>query len=92
MVKVLHNQTLFDIALQYYANIEIVFDLAIANAISITDELLPGQELILIESVLVKKDLVDYFKNKKQIIATAVKTTINSTLDYQFAYQLPALF
>lgn len=45
IVTVLARQTLSDIAIQVYGDISGVVDIAAANNIGITDELVPGQEL-----------------------------------------------
>lgn len=44
--KALESQSLFDISVQTGGSVESVFDSAIKNDISITDALVPGQDLI----------------------------------------------
>lgn len=41
------GQSLFDIALQHCGAMEAAFDIALANGLSLTDELMPGQTLAL---------------------------------------------
>lgn len=47
MQIILHNQSLLDVALQHTGTIESLFELALANGISITDDLTAGTPLIL---------------------------------------------
>ena len=61
-IKVLNNQSLFDIAIQEYGTVEAVFDLAMANGLGITDELNAGQELIVPESDFVVPEIVEYYR------------------------------
>lgn len=67
---VLHNQNQFDIAIQENGNILTVFELALLNNTSITDNIIPAQKLEIQKSNLVVQEVVDYFINKNQIIAT----------------------
>jgi len=46
-MKVLSRQSVFDLAIQQCGCIEAAFDIAQLNNISITDDLLPGQELLM---------------------------------------------
>jgi len=61
-IKVLNNQSLFDIAIQEYGTVEAVFDLAMANGLGITDELNAGQELVVPVSDFVVPEIVNYYK------------------------------
>ena len=61
MVTVLHNQSLFDISIRYTGTIENAFKIAVANGLSLTDELEPGAQLILPEDVEMNNDVVNYF-------------------------------
>jgi hypothetical protein len=70
---VLHNQTLLDIAIQADGDVLSAFEWAIANGLSITDDLDPGQMLLDSNSSYINTDVADYFKSKKQIAATAMK-------------------
>lgn len=67
---VLHNQNLFDISIQENGNIQTVFELAVLNGISVTDNIEPSQKIEVVKSNLIVQEVVDYFINKKQIIAT----------------------
>lgn len=63
-VTVLNNQSLWDIAIQEYGTVEVVFELAMANDIGVTDLLTAGQELILpeVDNSIVKPEVVDYYR------------------------------
>ena len=63
MVTVLHNQSLFDISIRYTGTIENAFKIAVANGLSLTDELEPGAQLIIPE-VEMNNDVVNYFAGK----------------------------
>ena len=67
---VLHNQNLFDIAIQENGNVLTVFELALLNGMSITDNIEPAQKLEVAKSPLVFPELVDYFAVKEQVVAT----------------------
>lgn len=67
---VLHNQSLFDVALQHSGTIESIFELALANSISITDDLASGSWLIA-NSQEVDKDILNYYQAKNIQPATA---------------------
>lgn len=44
---VYENQTLFDIAAHIYGRVDVVVELALANDISLTEKLIPGQKIVL---------------------------------------------
>jgi hypothetical protein len=76
MITVIPEQSLFDIAVQKDGSALAAFDWALANGLSITDELFPGQQLIAPNSGLKNIKISNYFKGKKQMIATSsVKMT-----------------
>lgn len=64
MVTVLYNQSLFDISIRYTGTIENAFKIAVANGLSLTDELEPGAQLIIPEDVEMNSDVVSYFAGK----------------------------
>ena len=71
--KVLENQSLFDVSTQLTGNAETAFLLAVANNISLTDELIPGQELTPV--AVQNKGIADYYSSK------ALKPTTGITGD-----------
>ena len=64
MITVLNNQSLFDISIRYTGTIENAFKLAVANGLSLTDELESGAQLIIPEDVQMNNDVVNYFAAK----------------------------
>ena len=81
-VKVLNNQSIWDIAIQEYGTVEAVFELAMANDMGVTDLLTAGQELILpeVDKKIIKPEVVAYYKRNSlhpvtgetEVIETAV--------------------
>ena len=63
MITILNNQSLFDISIRYTGTIENAFKIAVANGLSLTDELEPGAQLIIPE-VEMNNDVVNYFAGK----------------------------
>ncbi|MDO4782625.1 MAG: hypothetical protein Q4A09_05325 [Capnocytophaga felis] len=63
-VIVLHNQSLLDVALQHTGTIESLFELALANGISITDDLTAGQTFDVPSNVQKDKDILNYYVAK----------------------------
>jgi hypothetical protein len=68
--KVSENQSFLDIAIQTSGGIASVFDLAVVNDLSITDDLTPGQSLQLVD--LDNADVTAYYKSKNLVPATAL--------------------
>ena len=64
MVTVLHNQSLFDISIRYTGTIENAFKIAVANGLSLTDDLVPGAQLIIPADAEMNSDVVNYFAGK----------------------------
>ncbi|HCY81549.1 MAG TPA: hypothetical protein DHV22_08095 [Xanthomarina gelatinilytica] len=64
-VTTIHSQSLFDIANQVHGNVDQAFAFALANNISVTDEIPAGTVLKVPTDVeLQNKDISNYFKNK----------------------------
>lgn len=72
-MRVSDRQSTFDIAAQTAGSIEAAFSIALKNGISITDQLVPGQELILTD--VVNKDFAIYYDEKNISPATAPTTS-----------------
>lgn len=70
-VRVLSNQTLTDIAIQVYGSAEGVFFLAQENGLSVTDDLTPGQLLVLSPNPLADKKIVQYYADNGICPATS---------------------
>ncbi len=72
MLTVLHNQSLFDISIQVYGSIAYVFDLALANGLSITSDLVPGQQIEVPEIEVESTSIRDYYAANGIKPATAI--------------------
>lgn len=70
-IKVLQAQSLADIALQYCGTLQALFDIAVLNGLSITQELEPGQELELPDTDYGFKEVVNYYRANKLEPATS---------------------
>lgn len=66
------NQSLYDIANQEFGSISAAFQIAVLNAMSVTDLPLPGQVLLL-PNMEFEKDIAAYFKNNGIMIATVTQ-------------------
>lgn len=72
-IRVLHNQSLLDIADMHTGTVLSAFAISVANGISLTDELEPGSELIIPDDVLTDADIQGYYKAKQVRPATAIQ-------------------
>ena len=77
-IKVLNGQSLFDIAIQAAGTVEAVFDIALANGISITDDLEPGT--VLVVPAVLNRQVAEYYRVNNIRPATAL-----SAQDMEFA-------
>lgn len=75
-IVVLEGQSLFDLALQKGGSIEAVFDFAVVNGLSITDDIAPGMGLLPPDAK--RKQIVDYYSKHGLKPGTAVTGDINS--------------
>jgi hypothetical protein len=71
-VIVHQGQTLFDIAVQESGNVDAVFDWALKNNKSITEELVTGEILENPESIYTEIAVTNYFKTNNSKPATAI--------------------
>lgn len=69
-IKVLNNQSLFDVAIQHAGTPEAAFDLALRNGLSIVDELATGAELAGVE--VANKPVENYYSTRRLLPATGV--------------------
>lgn len=72
-ITVLHNQSLFDVAIQHTGNVMNAFEIAKENSLSVTDYLVSGYKLIIPNGVPFNRDVFDYYNSKK--IQPATGTT-----------------
>jgi hypothetical protein len=77
-IKVLNGQSLFDLAVQAAGSVEAVFDIAVANARAVVDDLTPGAA-VAIPAVL-NKQVAEYYRTNGIRPATAL-----SAQDAEFA-------
>ena len=70
IITVLHNQSLLDLALQHTGSIESIFELAVINGKSVTDDMTAGASL-LVEEATTNKDILAYYTAKNIQPATA---------------------
>lgn len=78
-IKVYERQSMLDIAVQYSGGIETVFDLALINELSITDDLSPCVSILGSGSIF-DSDIVNYYSNKGIVPSTAPTTSEISQL------------
>ena len=64
MATVLHNQTLLDFAIQHTGNVTNAFEIAMANSISVSDELIAGSTLIIPATVVNDTDVLQYYASR----------------------------
>jgi len=69
---ILHNQSLLDIAIQHTGAVENTFALAVANGLSLTDDLPAGAEIKIPDSANKDSDVLNYYTSKRLQPATAV--------------------
>ena len=69
---ILHNQSLLDLAVQHTGAVESVFAIAVANGLSLTDDLPAGAEIKIPDSVNKDSDVLNYYTAKRLQPATAV--------------------
>lgn len=89
-ITVLHNQTIFDIALQSFGSVEAVFDIALLNGISVTDILPVGLNLELPDADYGFREVVNYYKSNRIAPATADRDSYLLS-DYIFSQTLPII-
>jgi len=88
-MKALSGQTLFDIAIQSCGSAQAAFKLAVLNGMSVTDDLVPGQELIMPD--VVNNSISSYYDNKSLTPATASNEQITE-VSRVFFEELPIEF
>lgn len=74
-IIVLHNQSLLDLAIQHTGAVENAFAIAVANGLSITDELEAGENIGLTAyDIQQNKDILSYYTAKKLQPATGLSS------------------
>ena len=80
MIYAIENQSVFDIATQEDGSVQATFEWAVKNGFSITDDLAPGQQLISPNSSFRNAEVANYFKGKKQMVATGFNVEDGSSI------------
>jgi hypothetical protein len=82
-IRILNNQSLFDIAIQTLGSAEAAFCIAAANNMSVTDDLQAGRILQIPQQAndYVKKQTVEYYKINDIKPATAISSNIDILLE-----------
>lgn len=76
-VIILHNQSILDIALQHTGSVENAFALALANGLSLTDDLAVGNWLMADSQELnANKEILNYYQSKNIQPATAITAVV----------------
>ncbi|MCE9539753.1 MAG: hypothetical protein K8R85_11115 [Bacteroidetes bacterium] len=73
-VTVENNQSIWDLAIQYYGSVDGIKQLILDNAtkLNLNDSVVPGTKIIVREEMIINKPMVDYLKKKEIKPATAV--------------------
>lgn len=80
MAKILHNQSILDIAIQHTGHVQNAFAIAVANGKSVSDDLFAGDDLIIPQTVLISSDIVSYYSAKNIQPATGLTVTENASI------------
>ncbi|MCH4824304.1 hypothetical protein ML462_14100 [Gramella lutea] len=80
-IQALYRQSLFDLSIQTYGSVAYVFDLALANGLSITSVLEPGQHIEAPEIEVESTDIQNYYQSHGIKPATAIETELLETED-----------
>jgi hypothetical protein len=70
-IKINDSQTLLDIAIQHCGNVELAYDLAVANGLNFSDDLEIGNEMLVFDVAVEKKKVIEVFNNPKNILVPA---------------------
>ncbi|MCZ2140824.1 MAG: hypothetical protein LC096_05465 [Bacteroidia bacterium] len=76
MAKLLHNQSIIDLCLQHTGSLNGLVDLAIANGVSITEDLVVGSELVVPKNIANNATVLNFYKRKN--IVPAIGNTIEN--------------
>lgn len=72
-ITTLHNQSLLDLATQHTGSVENAFGIAVANGISLTDDLTIGSRLNIPNDLTKNNDILSYYTAKNIQPATAIQ-------------------
>jgi len=80
--KVLHNQSILDIAIQHTGSVFNAFAIAIANDMAISETLTAGNSILIPDNVLNDESILNYYKAKDIQPATSL-TDVQSVIEYK---------
>lgn len=93
IITAIQNQSLLDLATQVDGCVLSAVDYAIANDVSISSIMVPGQKIKMPQSIEFRyEDLANYFKSKRILIATYFEAPTVSQLIYEFPGEFPFSF
>ena len=79
--KINDSQTLLDIAVQHCGDVELAYDLAVANGLNFSDDLVVGDEMMVFDVAVEKKKIVEVFNDEKNIVPASKKDDANIGLE-----------
>ena len=72
MATVLHNQSILDFAIQHTGSAQNAFEIAMANNMSVTEQLTAGHTLVIPSSIVNDVDVKNYYQSKSIQPATDI--------------------
>lgn len=82
-VKVLSQQSFYDISIQYTGTVDNAFEIAYRNKRSTSDKLTTG-ELLQLPSTLIKDEKVLQYYKARNIVPATGNLNLTAPLDYRF--------
>lgn len=76
MITIEHNQSLLDIAIQEYGDVQMAVELAVLNNMPLSGELAVGRDIVTTGLRVVSSSIVENFKRNGVIPATGVTIEI----------------
>lgn len=74
-IKVLNQQSILDIAIQYTGDVQNCFDIAVANGMAVSDLMNTGKTLSVSNNANAKADVLQYYTSKN--LKPATGTTLS---------------
>lgn len=91
-VVVIALQTWLDISIQETGNVYNAFEIALANNRSLTDDLVPGETILIPTGVIISDKELKYFEARNILPATGIYITQNDYLEYELPQEFPLSF
>ena len=80
--KVLHNQSILDIAIQHTGSVFNAFAIATANNMAVSETLIAGNYISIPDNVLNDESILNYY-NAKNIKPATSLTDVQSVIEYK---------